>query len=107
MEEMEKLRAELTAQIEAQNVLSRDELNRLLVLPSTGEVQRLPLLKALWLVISLDVRRWIAIWRLRVDAAAHVKNHRDLRAILVVVRKQAGLSKLIFYTLRSKVAVTY
>jgi hypothetical protein len=49
------------------------------------------------LVISLDVRRWIAIWRLRLDAAAHVKNHRDLRAILVVVRKQAGLSKDVLF----------
>src|ERR1039458_9298004 len=97
LDEMEKLKAELTVQIEAQNVLSRDELNRLLVLPSTDEVQRLPLLKALWLVISLDVRRWIAIGRLRLDAAAHVKNHRDLLAILGVVKKQAALSKDVLF----------
>jgi hypothetical protein len=97
LEEMQRLRAELTAQIEAQNVLSREELNRLLVLPSTDEVQRLPLLKALGLVIALDIRRWIAIRRLRRGASAHVKNHRDLRAILAVVRKQAALSKDVLF----------
>jgi hypothetical protein len=93
LDEMEKLRTELTSQLEAQQVLTQDELHRLLVLPTSDEVQQLPLLKALWLVIVLDVRRWIALARLRLSASAHVKDHRDLRAILYVVRRQAALSK--------------
>jgi len=93
IDEMQKLRADLTAQLEVQNLISREELNRLLVLPSSDAVKKLPLLKALWLVIALDVRRWVAIRRLRWGPSAHVKNHRDLRAVLGVVRKQAALSK--------------
>jgi hypothetical protein len=93
IDEMEKLRADLTALLEAQNLIGREELDRLLVLPSSDAVNKLPLLKALWLVIALDVRRWIAIWRLRWGPSAHLKNHQDLRTVLGVVRKQAALSK--------------
>jgi hypothetical protein len=97
IDEMEKLRADLAAQIEAQNLLGREELDRILVLPSTDEVKRQPLLKALWKVGSLDLQRWIAIWRLRRRASARVHNHEDLRAILEVVRKQASLSKDVLF----------
>ena len=97
LDEMEAMRADLTAQIETQNLLTREELADLLVLPSADEVQRLPLLQALWQVCSLDVRRWIAIRRLRRRAATHVHNHQDLRAILDVVRNQASLSKDVLF----------
>jgi hypothetical protein len=93
IDEMERLRSELTSQLEAQNVISAEELHRILALPSSDAVKKLPLLKALWLVIVLDLRRWIAIRRLRWGPSAHAKKHQDLRAVLRVVRKQAALSK--------------
>ena len=93
IDEMERLRADLTAQLEAQNLISRENLNRLLALPSSDAVKNLPLLKALWLVIALDVRRWVLIWRLRWGPSADIANHQDLSAVLGVVRKQAALSK--------------
>ena len=92
-EEIEKVRNGLMVQVKPRSGHGRKELNRLMAMPSTDEVQRLALAKALWLMIALDVLPWIAIWRLRRDASAQAKNRRDLRAILPVVRKQAALSK--------------
>ena len=102
LNEMERVREGLMAQVTSLNAVTRKELKRLLVLPSADEVQRLTLPQALWLVMALDVRQWTAIWRLRRSAAAQLNHRWDLRAILPVVRRQTALSKEMLFLAKSR-----
>jgi drug/metabolite transporter (DMT)-like permease len=93
VEEAEQLCANLARQIYAQNVLTEEELQPLLALPSLDEVQSMPLLKALMVIVVLDLRRPWIMWRLRSKVGAHATGHADVRQALAAIRKQAALSK--------------
>lgn len=93
MEEADRARAGLAAEIEAQNVLSREELAPLMALPEMQEVQRMPLPKALAVIVGLDIRRGYLTWRLR----RHVANNAEVSQVLAVVGRQAALSKDILF----------
>lgn len=92
-DEMALLCAEMARQVRAQKVLSPEELEPLLALPPISEVQAMPVLKALVVIVGLDLRRSWLIWRLRRTAAAQVVNNAELNQALATVRKQAALSK--------------
>jgi len=102
LDEAEKMRAALAAQIAEQNVLTREELEPLLALPAREEVQRMPLLKALAVIIALDARRAWLIWRVRRHAGRHVKNSAELRQAIALARRQAALSKDVLFLARIK-----
>jgi len=93
VDEAEQLCANLARQIRAQNVLTEEELDPLLALPSLDEVRAMPLGKALVVIVALDVRRTWTIWRLRWKVGAHVAGHADVSRALTAIRKQAALSK--------------
>jgi TRAP-type C4-dicarboxylate transport system permease small subunit len=93
VEEAEQLCANLARQIHAQNVLTEEELGPLLALPSLDQVRSMPLLKALAVIIALDLRRPWTLWRLRLKLGAHVTGHADVSQALAAIRKQAALSK--------------
>jgi TRAP-type C4-dicarboxylate transport system permease small subunit len=93
VDEAGELCANLARQIRAQNVLTEEELEPLLALPSLDEVRAMPLGKALVVIVALDVRRAWTIWRLRWKLGAHVAGHADVRGALAAIRKQAALSK--------------
>jgi hypothetical protein len=93
VEEAEQLCASLARQIHAQNVLTEAELRPLLALPSLDEVRSMPMLKALVVIVALDLRRPWMIWRLRLKVGAHVTGHVDVSQVLAAIRKQAALSK--------------
>ena len=85
---MEQLRAELTGQIRAQNVLSAGQLAPLLALPSLDDVHAMGLVKALAVIIGLDARRAYLVWRLR-----HNSGTPEIGKVIGVVRRQAALAK--------------
>ena len=95
-DEAERLRAALAEQIAEQRVLPREELDSLLALPSKDEVQRMPLLKALAVIVALDVRRGYRSWRLRRHASA------ELKQALAAASRQAALSKDVLFLSKVK-----
>jgi hypothetical protein len=98
MEEAERVRAALAAEIDAQNVLPREQLAPLMALPAMEEVQRMPMLKALAMIVGLDLRRGYLSWRLR----RHVANSAEVREVLAVVGRQAALSKDILFLFKMR-----
>ena len=93
MGELKEIRADLARQIHEQKVLSPEELDPLLALPSINEVQTMPLLKSLLMIIRLDLRRSLLSWRLRQRAGSHILNNPELRQALAAVRRHAALTK--------------
>lgn len=93
VDEAGDLCAKLAEQIRAQNVLTEEELQPLLALPSLDEVRSMPLAKALMVIIALDVRRAWKLWWLRFKVGAHVADHAHVSQALAAIRKQAALSK--------------
>jgi hypothetical protein len=93
VDEAEQLCADLARQIRAQSVLTEEELQPLLALPSLDEVRAMPLGKALVVIVALDVRRAWTLLRLRWRVGAHISGHADVKGALTAIRKQASLSK--------------
>lgn len=93
VEEATQFCAKLARQIRAQNVLTEEELRPLLALPSLDEVRSMGLLKALVVIVALDLRRPWTVLRLRFKLGAHVTGHADVSQALSAIRKQAALSK--------------
>jgi TRAP-type C4-dicarboxylate transport system permease small subunit len=86
VEEAGELCASLAEQIRSQNILTEEELEPLLSLPSLDEVRAMPLAKALVVIVSLDVRRAWTIWRLRWKVGAHVADHAHVSQALAAIR---------------------
>src|ERR1035441_7559276 len=93
VDEAGELCAKLAEQIRAQNVLTEEELEPLLALPSLDEVRSMPLAKALMVIVALDARRAWKLWRLRYTVGAHVADHTHVSQALAAIRMQAALSK--------------
>jgi hypothetical protein len=93
VDEAGQLCADLARQIRAQSVLTEEQLQPLLALPSLDEVRAMPLGKALVVIVALDLRRAWTLFRLRWEMGAHVAGHADVRGALTAIRKQASLSK--------------
>jgi hypothetical protein len=93
VDEAGELCAKLAEQIRAQNVLTEEELEPLLALPSLDEVRSMPLAKALMVIVALDARRAWKLWRLRCTVGAHVADHTHVSQALAAIRRQAALSK--------------
>ena len=102
VEEAGEVCAELAQQIRDQKVLTAEELRPLLALPSLDEVQSMPLVKALSVIVALDLRRYWMLWRLHRTAGAHVANHADVNRALAAIRRQAALSKDALFLARMK-----
>jgi hypothetical protein len=96
-EEAERARSALAEQVEARQVLTREELASLMELPSREEVRKMPLLMALAVIVRLDLRRLYRSWRLRRSAAAHVVNNAELKQALALAARQARLAKNVLF----------
>ncbi len=96
-EEAERARSALTDLIESRHVLTREELDSLMELPSRDEVRNMPLLKTLALIIRLDARRAYRARRLRRRAAYHVVNNAELQQTLALAARQARLAKNVLF----------
>ena len=89
--EVEQLSADLAAQVEGQQVIPPAELRPLLELPSLEEVHEMPLLKAVGVILYLDLRRAWLLAQQRRKAGARV--NAELSAALSAVRRHAALAK--------------
>jgi len=91
--EIQQQCADLSRQLHSQNLLSERDLQPLLALPSIEEVRAMPLLKALAVIIGLDLRRAFLFPRLRRKARSMAAGREDFHQVLVAVKRQASLSK--------------
>lgn len=91
--EIQQQCATLAGELQAQKLLSERDLQPLSELPPIGEVRAMPLLKALWVIVRLDLRRTLLMLRLRFTARLHADGHNDLRRVLAAVSQHAALSK--------------
>jgi len=97
MDEMQKLSADLGAQLEGQGVFTADELRPLFDMPPLEKVQALPAWKALLLILRLDARRKVHLFRLRWKHAVRRRNHEEYARVLAAVKKQAALARSILF----------
>lgn len=96
-EEIEGMRAELAAQLGAQKMFPEEALRPLFALPPIDEVQAMPILRALFLIVKLDLRRPYVMWQLRRRVGDQAANHAELNRALELVKKQAALSKDVLF----------
>ncbi len=93
LEEIQEQCAALTRDLQAQTLLTESDLRPLLALPSIEEVRGMPLLKALVVMIRLDLRRALLFPRLRWKTRSASAARGDLRRVLRAAKRQASLSK--------------
>jgi len=108
LRELEEARSQLTQQLQVQKVLPLSDLERIFPLPDIERVQGMSLLRALVLMVSLDVARPFKIWKMRCRRAGtrtciltmggvlHTHNF-ELEKAIGIVRRQAMLSKKILF----------
>ncbi|MGH9651725.1 MAG: hypothetical protein ACRD3I_14825, partial [Terriglobales bacterium] len=113
LKELETLRAQLTEQLMAQNLIPAASLTPLFRLPSAAEVQAEPKLLALVVMVALDIQRTVYIARLRMRAVSFwgaiatlgglfpTKN-RELEKVIDTARGQAALSKRLLFLSKSQ-----
>ena len=106
--ELDAENAAISAELSQQSVFEPGQFEALLNVASSQEVRRMPLLKALWTLLLLDLRRPFLVSALRRQVLTAGENvltlgglfasgHRDLEVIIANVRRQAGLrTKLAF-----------
>jgi hypothetical protein len=95
--EAERERATLAELVESSRVLTREELDSLMELPTREEVRRMPLFQALTVIVRLDFRRIYRTWRLRRNTSHHVVNNRELKQALALAAHQARLAKNVLF----------
>jgi len=108
LKELEELRSQLTRQLEGQKALPVSDMNRVFRLPEIEKVQRMTLLRALAMMVSLDFTRPFASWKVRcrqtgtrtrimtIGGVLHTHDV-ELERAIGILRKQAMLSKKILF----------
>jgi hypothetical protein len=108
LKEMQEVSAELLEALNNQKVLTVSSVERLLRLPSSQEVQSMPLLHALFQMAWLDIARPFKVWSLRRHASGFGGSllclggvlrtrHVELERIVSLASRQAALSKRILF----------
>jgi hypothetical protein len=103
LSEIESQSAELSAELERQNVFRAEELAPLLQTPSRDQVKSMGLVKMIWTMLALDFRRPFQVSRLRRKILSRSElfgtaggfrpsHHADLEAIVTSVKKQSRLA---------------
>lgn len=93
LQEMQGMTNELTEQLQQQNLVSAEELKPLLAVPAKGAVEAMPVVAALLLMMSCDLKRPFLVARIRrrfLSSAEKLNTCWGLRA-----SPHAGLEKII------------
>lgn len=108
LKEMQGLSSDLAAQLEQQAVLTREEIAPLLALPSPEQVEHLPMLAALFLMLRLDLARPLRVsrlrwklltprWRVLTFGGFLPSRRRDIESVISAIKRQSWLStKMLF-----------
>ena len=114
LKELEGAQEELTRELEGQAIVRSADLQRLLRMRSAEEVRRMPLYRALLLMIALDVARPFRVARLRLHALGWsggalitlggllASPNRELERVVQTARRKAALSKRIAFLSRTQ-----
>lgn len=97
LQEIQALSEQIAAQPRSSDLLPGGEAASLLRLPSIKEVQTLPLARAVLMMVVLDLKRPLLIWRLKREARLHGADKQELREAVATMRRQAALSKKILF----------
>ncbi len=98
LQEMQADAARLGGQIRSLHALREADIAPLLELPSAAEVHAMPITRALAVMIVLDLRRILRIWRLR-RAAGRTP---EVEQTIALVRRQAVLAKRVLFLGRTR-----
>jgi hypothetical protein len=98
LEEMQADSVRLAEQIRSLHALEEAEVAPLLALPSAEDIQALSLARALLLMIAIDVRRALHLWRLRRKVGAS----REVNQAIALVRRRAVLAKRVLFLARTQ-----
>ena len=97
VDEMRQLSTDLATQLEGQGVFSAEDLQPLFRMPSIEQVQAMPIWRALVVILSLDARRSLQLFRLRLKHGARRRDHAEFVRVLAAIKKQASLMKNIVF----------
>ncbi len=108
LKEMEDLKNDLVEQLRSQKALPFFRIEELLRLPAIGEIQSIPLYRALMRMVLLDIARPFMVWRLRrqgikasgrsalLGGVIH-SSDAELEKAVRLASRQAALSKRILF----------
>jgi len=82
LQDMQTMTAELTDQLHSQSLISAEELNPLLSVPASREVEGLSVVSALLLMFVCDLRRPFRVARIRRRAVTKVRQFRTIWGLL-------------------------
>lgn len=113
LKELNTIEEELAAELAAQRVLAPRELQRVLRMPTSEEVRRMPLYRALLLVIYLDLRRPLQMARLRrqvlhgMELATSLggllnSDNAAIELVIEAARRKSSLSKQVAFLSRTQ-----
>jgi hypothetical protein len=108
LKEMQELKTSFLEVLSRQKVLDLLGIELLFRLPDAGEVQRMPLFRALLQMVALDIARPLRVWALRRKGRSFLQNvgtlggiigttNRELERAVSLASRQAALSKRILY----------
>ncbi len=113
LKELDSLELELTGELAAQNMLRPSELQPILRMPTTDEVRRMPMYRALLLMMVLDLARPFHVARLRarvvgwgglmVSLGGLLRtSHAELEHVIRTARRKSALSMRIVFLARTQ-----
>ena len=97
LDEMRQLSEQLAAQLHDSRVLTPRQLEPLMRLPTAEQVQSMPALWALAVLLWLDLKRPFLLLRLRRETGGLLVRNAELNRVLEIVRKQTALSKNVVF----------
>lgn len=112
LKELADAEAALTRNLAEQNLLAGYDLESLFHVPTPEQVQMMPLYRAIWLMLALDVSRPLHVAQLRIAVlgwrgAFHLGGllrtpHQELERAIQIARSKATLAKRIAFLSRSR-----
>lgn len=113
LKELNAIEEELAAELAAQRVLAPRDLQRVLHMPTSEEVRRMPLYRALLLVIYLDLRRPLQMARLRRQVLHGIElvtslggllnsDNTAIELVIEAARRKSSLSKQVAFLSRTQ-----
>jgi hypothetical protein len=108
LKEMEDLRAQFVDELSSQNLLDPANMARLFNLPDIQQVRQMSLIRALFMMVTLDLARPLKVWSIRrrcegtwgkiLSLGGILRTrHYELERAIRLISKQAALSKRILF----------